>query len=201
MTAAETNIAGTPVAPVLINNAGAVGAQALGTSYTDQRYPLLSKHTGNNGGEFLYVYASSSVAQYLAVLIQPTGKVVASTNALSTLGAIPVGFTDQGPLQAASYGFVTISGLTAVKVRKGTYKNKPLFTSLSAGYLSTTSTVLASANAPRSSPHVFGVWAVIPSSGNGSVGCTATDSGDVRPMFVSNCAMIDKTLTISWAAT
>ncbi len=193
--AVDVNAASAP-APVLINNAGAVGGPAIGQSYTDQRYPLMSRQLGNNGNTYLYVYATSSIAQYLVCQISGAGKAVAMTAALAAgPGANLVGFTDQGPIQATSYGWVTISGLVSVKFKKGTHGSKPIFVSGTSGWLTTSLTTIATGLVARSRPRVMGAVAVTPASGLGSVGCTATDSGDVRPLLiVSGNAFVDQNI-------
>jgi hypothetical protein len=191
------DVQGTPVlAPVLINNAGAVGGPAIGQSYTDQRYPLLSRQLGNNGNTYLYVYATASIAQYLMVQISAAGKAVVMTPALNVgPGANLVGFTDQGPLQATSYGWITVSGLCSVKFKKGTHGAKPIFVSGTNGWLTTSLTTIASALVLRSRNRVLSVVAVTPAAGLGSVGCTATDSGDVRPILIVNgAAFVDQNI-------
>jgi len=183
-----TNLFVTDISPVEINNAGAVGSPSLQQAFTDQRYPLFSRQLGNNGNTYMYVYASASVAVNLAVQVQETGKVVTlggAAYANAGLGPKMVGFTDQTALQAGTYGWIAISGLVSCKFKKGTHKNKAIFVSLTAGYLTTTSSLPASARTAKAAPEIMGPVIIVAPSGIG-VGGTASSSGDVRPVLIVN---------------
>lgn len=203
-----TNLVAKNPAPVLINNAGAVGAPSLSQSFTDQRYPLGSIQEGSNGQRFMYVYASASVAVNLLVAIQPDfnnagggnangqgaakiytlgGTSTTLTNIVNGPGPLQVGVTDQGAIGAAQYGWITIAGVVSVKVKKGTHLKKSLFVSTTTGWATTTQSALASARAVRAWPQIFGARVMPnPASSAAVIGVlgTATSSGDVRPVYI-----------------
>jgi hypothetical protein len=219
-------------APVLIQNAGAVGAPALNQTFTDQRYPLLSRQAGNNGHVFLYVYASGSISKNALVLVAPGGStgaggnttpisyanIRASTNQILTNmepGPVQVGVTDQTAFGAATYGWITITGLCYVGFKGGIHLRKGLFAALGGvGLVTSTLSFLASSQALRSSPLVqgmqfaAGLTAKLGSGtqvgtanlGIGALG-TASISGDVRPVFIAGGgAYIDKSVVVAGIA-
>lgn len=203
-----TNLLAKNPAPVLMNNAGAVGAPPLNQSFVDQRYPLGSIQEGSNGQKFMYVYASASIAVNLLVAIQADfnnagggnaagagiakvytlgGKTTVLTNIVNGPGPLQVGVTDQTALGALSYGWITVAGVVSVKFLKGTHLKKSIFTSTTTGFATTTQSALASARTTRAYPQIFGARILPnPASSAGVIGVlgSASSSGDVRPVFI-----------------
>lgn len=153
-------------APVLINNAGAVGSPMLNQSTTDQRYALLQRDVGPNNNVFLYVYSTLCIAQNLLVVVNPlTGKATTCTPAVAAiLGNVVVGVTDSATINALNYGWITIAGLCSVKSTKnagtGAAAIKGLFVSATTGAVTNSATLASSAQAIRSRPRIMGAYII-----------------------------------------
>jgi hypothetical protein len=217
------------LAPILINNAGAVGTPPLNQTFADQRYPLMSREYGTNGNVWLYVYSSASISRNKLVLVTPgggpstapgsVGSIQVVTNQQMTNlqpGAVQVGVTDQAAFGAANYGWITIAGLCYVGFKGGVHLKKSLFAALGGvGLVTTTLSFLASSQALRTSALVEGMafaagltsklgtgtqGAGAANLGIGALG-TATLSGDIRPVFIAGGgAYLDKAHVIAGIA-
>lgn len=122
-----------------------IGAQPLGNVETTQMHPLGTKVTGrditDNGGEgeFIYVQASSSLAQYDAVAIKGGYKAAQLTITNGKL-AVELGFAQVAVGTKDSYLWVMQGGRPIVKLALATQKDVPLFATATGGVLSSVST-------------------------------------------------------------
>ena len=81
---------------------------ALGLTHTTAKHALGSRVQGNNNSEWMYVYASAAISQYMTVGVEASGTAsplsVTEARLGHTLGIAQVGFA------AADYGWVATKG-------------------------------------------------------------------------------------------
>ena len=116
----------------------------------------------NDGGQAVYVQASSDVSQYAAVSVRVDNTVVPITTTNSANSKV-VGFA-QASIASAYYGWVQIGGKPVVKLAASCLPNVPLYTTATAGVLD---------DAVVSGGLVAGLVATVTASGATSLTCVA----------------------------
>ena len=116
----------------------------------------------NDGGQAVYVRASSDVAQYSAVSVRFDNTVVPITTTNSANSKV-VGFA-QASIASAYYGWVQIGGKPVVKLAASCLPAVPLYTTATAGTLD---------DAPVSGGLVAGIVALTTASGATALTCVA----------------------------
>jgi len=116
----------------------------------------------NDGGQAVYVQASSDVSQYAAVSVRVDNTVVPITTTNSANSKV-VGFA-QASIASAYYGSVQIGGKPVVKLAASCLPNVPLYTTATAGVLD---------DAVVSGGLVAGLVATVTASGATSLTCVA----------------------------
>ena len=138
----------------------------LGVSlgYTDNSAQFNVGTTVNldDGGQAVYVQASSDVAQYSAVSVRFDNTVVPITTTNSANSKV-VGFA-QASIASAYYGWVQIGGKPVVKLAASCLPAVPLYTTATAGTLD---------DAPVSGGLVAGIVALTTASGATALTCVA----------------------------
>ena len=122
-----------------------IGAQAIGETSATARHPLgttvLARDVTDNGGEgdFTYVLASSSVAQYDAVAIKG-GHTIGQLTVTNGKTAVEIGFAQIANGTKDTYMWVQRGGRPIVKLALATQAAVPLFASATGGVLTSVST-------------------------------------------------------------
>ena len=132
--------------------------------YTDASPSFAVGTTVNlsDGGQAVYVRASSDVAQYSAVSVRVDNTVVPITTTNSANSKV-VGFA-QASIASAYYGWVQIGGKPVVKLAASCLPAVPLYTTATAGTLD---------DAPVSGGLVAGIVALTTASGATALTCVA----------------------------
>ena len=132
--------------------------------YTDTSPSFAVGTTVNlsDGGQAVYVRASSDVAQYSAVSVRVDNTVVPITTTNSANSKV-VGFA-QASIASAYYGWVQIGGKPVVKLAASCLPAVPLYTTATAGTLD---------DAPVSGGLVAGIVALTTASGATALTCVA----------------------------
>jgi hypothetical protein len=132
--------------------------------YTDNSAQFNVGTTVNldDGGQAVYVQASSDVAQYSAVSVRFDNTVVPITTTNSANSKV-VGFA-QASIASAYYGWVQIGGKPVVKLAASCLPAVPLYTTATAGTLD---------DAPVSGGLVAGIVALTTASGATALTCVA----------------------------
>ena len=132
--------------------------------YTDSSPSFAVGTTVNlsDGGQAVYVQASSDVAQYSAVSVRVNNTVVPITTTNSANSKV-VGFA-QASIASAYYGWVQIGGKPVVKLAASCLPAVPLYTTATAGTLDDTAV---------SGGLVAGIVALTTASGATALTCVA----------------------------
>ena len=86
---------------------GRLGVKLTDT-HTTAQHKLLSRCNGSNESEWVYVYASANITQYMAVGVEASGTASPLTSADARLG-VTIGIA-QNAFTAADYGWVATKG-------------------------------------------------------------------------------------------
>jgi len=135
---------------------------SLGYTDTAAQFNVGTVVNLDDGGQAVYVQASSDVAQYSAVSVRFDNTVVPITTTNSANSKV-VGFA-QASIASASYGWVQIGGKPVVKLAASCLPAVPLYTTATAGTLD---------DAPVSGGLVAGIVALTTASGATALTCVA----------------------------
>jgi hypothetical protein len=144
-----------------VSTTGVIGV-ALGNTDTSPQFNVGTTVNLDDGGQAVYVRASSDVAVYSAVSVRVDNTVVpiTTTNAANSKA---VGFA-QTSIASAAYGWVQIGGKPVVKLAASCLPAVPLYTTATAGVLD---------DAVVSGGLVAGIVAVTTASGATALTCVA----------------------------
>ena len=147
---------------------------ALGSTDTSASFKLGTTVNLDDGGQAVYVQASSDVAQYSAVSVRGDNTVVPITTTNSA-NSKAVGFA-QVSIASAAYGWVQLGGKPVVKLAASCNPAVPLYTTATAGTLD---------DAVVSGGLVAGIVALTTASGATALTCVAgyphVATGSVTP--------------------
>lgn len=138
---AITNYGISPVLGVDLNNVFTPSATTgASDGYDNPPHGAGDLVFGNDGSEWEYVKAATTINQYDCVAIDNAGNASQITKALADTYSYMIGFA-QIAIASGSYGWVCRrGGNIQVNVLTGTSANAPLYTTATAGALSSTST-------------------------------------------------------------